>query len=138
MRYPRRRGFTVHRHNKLLAVLLGVVSMSGGLLVEATGAGASAGPKGSVTVGSKTYKFPNGSCLGNNSHVQTVLFNGGNSLSIAGKLHNGKFTDAIAGLVVKKKEIVISPNTGTSSSKGGSIKGSDFGGPPKITGKWTC
>jgi hypothetical protein len=139
MRFSRRQGFTGHRHYRLTAVALTVVSICGGLLVGSTDAGASSGPKGSVTVGSKTYKFSGGSCLGNGSHVQTVLFNGGNSLTVTGKLHHGKFKDAIAGLTIKgKATIVIDPDSGTSSSKGGTIKGTDLGGPPKVTGKWSC
>jgi hypothetical protein len=112
--------------------------MSGGLVIESTGAGASSSPKGSVTVGSKTYKFSNGTCLGNSTHVQIELFTGGNSLTIAGKLHHGKFTNAIAGLIANKTEITIDPNKGTSSAKGGTIKGTDLGAPPPIVGKWTC
>ncbi len=138
MRRSNRPENAAHHHGRLLAVVLAVGSITGGLLIESTGAGASSGPKGSAKVGSKTYKFPNGSCLGNGSHVQTILFDKGNSFTVTGKLKHGKFTNAIAGLVENKTEIPIDPNSGTSSSKGGTLKGSGLTTTSKITVKWSC
>ncbi len=132
-----KRGMSGTRHTRILAMLLTVGTMTGGLLSLPSSAGASSGSKGVVTVGSKTYKMSFVSCLSTSSHVQTAMGGGGNTVEIGGKLHNGKFTDAAIGVTITgKPALLVIPNSGTVNSHGGAFKGKD--GNIKVKGSYTC
>jgi hypothetical protein len=137
MRFSRRQGISGTRRAALVAVVLTAGTMTSGLLVQSSGAGASSAPKGMVTVGSKTYKMSFVSCLGSSSHVQTAMGAGGNTVEITGKIHNAKYTDVIIGVTITgKPALLVAPNSGTAKSSGGTFKGKS--GSTNVKGSYTC
>jgi hypothetical protein len=136
MRYSRQRRTLGTRRSTLVAVLLAAGTMTGGLLAQSSDAGASSGPKGTITVGSKTYKMSFVSCLSTRSHLQTAMGGGGNTVEMAGKVHKGKFSQVIMGATIAGTDLLIVPNSGTVNSHGGTFKG--VAGSTKVKGSYNC
>jgi hypothetical protein len=113
--------------------------MTGGLLIQSTGAGATPGnAKAKVTVGSKSYKLSGGACVISGNKVQVGVGASPNSLGINGKLKKGKFSNAQIGAVLSGKTIAMTTDSGTANAKGGTFKGKDAVSGASVKGTFTC
>jgi hypothetical protein len=129
----------MRRMSTLLASLVAIGTLTGGLIIQPTGAGAS-GSSGMATVkiGSKTYKLSGATCFISGSKILATFGSPNKSIGINGKLHHGKFTNvSIAGLI-NGNGVGVFKDSGTASPKGGTFKGTEPVTGVKVSGKFTC